>query len=392
LVVYDISDYYLYAVKLVDLSAWEERGSSWEDASGYIRSVDTIYSCDLEIKTPARQWMGRVNKYTDGKEDLDSVYTNPRNEEGLIQPDIFPDQPEVYAKRVKYGDQTYLTGLVSFERGGVLALKDQSISEIVVDENPGGTPLTNTRTVSERVGNQSPIYGYIKTPYGVFFVAQDDIYLYNGELIGLTKDDWKEVFRAISNATKQASIVWYRPDEGAVFFKLGSDVYAYYLDSKENPWREVSYAAALDGYTVKRDGTFVWWIAGGTAYKFDATATDGGTAIQSSFDTGIARIAPIGEAVRIDELYVVKGTDSTSGTLHCTLNLIYNGTTVASVTGISGEQDTKRIRLAIPTEYNGVCDSLQLIYNNKATGYETGAVEIQSIEVWGTPFPKAHNG
>jgi len=364
-------------------SLWDNKGDEWSIRSGYVLGTDTMYSIDTEVSAGKRQWLARVYRYTDGREDLDNIYTNPRNIEGLVQPDIFSDEQDIFRHRVLYGDNTFITGLISNERGSLIAFKDKAIAEIITNENPDGTIVVETRLISDRIGCSS-IKGYIQTTFGVFFNSFDDIYvLSNNGLEPLTSNDWLNVYRQVSEANKQNCIVWFRPDEQAIFFKLGSSVYAFYLKTRD--WRQVEYADTLAGFTVKRDGTFVWWKSGGTAYKFDTSETDAGTAIAVSFDTGYFPVSDKSESMRMLRAFINKNTASGSGTLGGSLYFSYEGT-VNSKTYSTLSTSSRRIPLGLPVTLNTWCDEMRMTYNPSLG--ETGTVEFGEVELHGIPFQK----
>lgn len=380
----------------VDKTEFNKMGSSWAQDSGYVYGgfdlgtyailTDTTYSHDLEISQGNRQFIGRVYKYTDAKEDLDVVYTNPRSGDGLIQPDIFSDEPDVFTNRVLWGDSSFLTSIIPTERGTILALKDRAVVEVSWNENPDGTLNFFSTIISTQVGCVSKT-GAVSTPFGQFFAGYDDIYWYTGsrQLIPLTVEDWEDVYRAISTANKLVAILWFRVEDSGVYVQFGStaidssnnDSYTYFITEKT--WRQVTYADTIAYYTVKRDNTVVWTKSDGTAYKFDTSADDAGTAIAPQWRTGYFKTFPSGVKGNLIRVHVNKHQVVSAGTLDCKLLTSYNGT-VVTTTISDVDQSLTRLRLSIPFAVNGLFDFVDIQYNENASP-ETGLVEFGEIEV-----------
>lgn len=365
----------------VDKTEFNKKGNLWGTDSGYA-PVDTTFSHDLEVAQGGRQFIGRVYKYTDAKEDLDTVFTNPRSAAyGQIQPDIFADEPDVFTNRILWGDSSYLASLLATEKGTLLALKDRAVVDVSFNENADGTLNFFSSVISTQVGCASKT-GAITTPHGQFFAGYDDIYWYNnGSLTALTLEDWQDVYAAISTANKQAAIMWFRVEDSGVYVQLSTAQYAFYIPLKT--WREISYAHAMTYYTVKRDNTVVWTKSDGTAYKFDTSSTDAGTAIPARWRTGYFKVFQSGIVGTVPEVFVNKHQTSTSGILDCIVLTKHDGT-VVTTNCLNIDQTSTRLRLPIAFPTNSMFDYIQIEYNEAVSDPadpEVGVVEFGEIEV-----------
>jgi hypothetical protein len=140
----------------------------------------------------------------------------------------------------------------------------------------------------------------------------------------------------------------------------------------------VSYADALAGYTVKRDGTFVWWKSDGTDYKFDTSSTDAGTAITVTIDTGNFRVGASNQFARIHGAYLNRNQASAVATGSMDLN--YEGT--SNLISYSSLATSKRVLMGVSPTTRQLADRLKL------THVHSGLVEVNEIEVEGHPIEK----
>ena len=374
---------------IIDNVLWSNRDTqTWEDISGYQQDIDTIFSYDIEASVADRQWLGRVYRYTDGKEDLDRVYTNPRSSEGQIQPDIFADEPDIFTNRVLWGDSTFLTTLVQSKRGGLLALKNRAIVDIGLSENPDGTLNFIPTVVSTQHGCVS-VNGAVNTEEGLFFAGYKDFFRYDGQTLKpLTLSDWFNDYNAISDANKESAIVWYRSNEFAVYVQMGTNQFVFFLATGD--WRKVSYAVKMTNFTVKRDGTVLWTGTNGRLYAFDSSSTDDGTAIIAKFRTGKMDAKNIFNAENIfgllDRVFINKNQVASSGTLDCKIHLTYDGvTTTKTFSGLT--KSTNRLLLAMAVDDSKIYDTIDIEYNSNASP-ENGVVEFNKVEVLTSPLEK----
>lgn len=361
----------------IDKTVWDNRTSEWSSLSGYTEGVATIHSYDQEINALGRQFITRVYNDTAAQDDLDRVYTNPTSGDGVVQPDIFPLEPDVFVGRAQWGDSSYITGLVETERGRIIVLKDRAVIDLGVEIDNDGTCRFRPLIVSTQDGCVSPNTGFIKTPYGIYFAGYNDFYVLDGlQLKPLARDDWGDTYTALSTANKQSSIMWYRDDEKAIFWLCGTSGFVFYLSTKD--WRQFEYAHTLTSLTTKRDGTVVW-LATSTAYAFDTSTTDAGTGIKAKWKTGDMMLTPSGTVGVFVEAFVNKSVVSSSGTLECNVKRTIDGTTTTTTLSGLTKSDT-RLLLPLGIDENRRFDFLSLEYNQNASG-ETGAVSFEDIEV-----------
>jgi hypothetical protein len=368
----------------LDKTVWDNRTNEWSTLSGYTEGVATIHSYDQEINALGRQFIARVYNDTATQDDLDRVYTNPTSGDGLVQPDIFPLEPDVFVGRAQWGDSSYITGLVETERGRILVLKDRAVIDLGVEIDNDGTCRYRPLIVSTQDGCVSPNTGFIKTPYGIYFAGYNDFYVLEGlQLKALARDDWGDTYSALATSDKQAAILWYRDDEKAIFaqFDSASNGFAFYLSTKD--WRQFEYVHQLLDYTTKRDGTVIW--LGDARYKFDANGTVGSTdlntGIWAQWDTGKTRLFETDKEGFLNKVWVWKQVVASSGTLKCDLLLTTNGSlNEIELTGLT--KSDKRLLLSPLSTDNKCFDYVQVQYNTAdLLVREVGAVEFSDIEI-----------
>lgn len=353
---------------------WQNKGSSFAKHSGYIDGVDTMYSYDLEAFFGGRSFLGRVHKYTENRDDLDVVYTNPRNEDGIIQTDVFSDEPDAFTSRVLWGDSSYITGIAANDRGRLLVLKDRAIVDFGITELSDGTIGFQPSIVSTQTGCTG-IDAYVVTPNGIFFTGYDGIYLYDGKLHDLTLDDWENVYRTILSTTKNNNIVWYRPEDKAFYAQISSIQYSFFPDKG---WRQNTYANTLASLTVKRDNTVIF-LSSGIAYKFDSNETDAGTEIPVKWKTGYMRATEYGTIGDFLDAFINKKQVASSGTLDCNIKFLIDGVEhTVSLTGL--DKSKTRLKLPISIGTNSLFDYVSIEYNVGGTP-ETGLIEFNEVEL-----------
>jgi hypothetical protein len=374
-----------YRAASFDNTWWENRGNSFEMNSGFQMDVDTMFSFDLEVAMMNRQWAARIYDYTQGKEDLDRIYTNPR-QNGVVAPDIFALEPDIFVGRVLWGDSSYITGLIPNERGRLIVLKDRAVVDMGVDEAEDGAIQFQPSAISTTIGCAS-VNGYVNTAFGIFFAGYDDIWKFDGRLSPMTAGVWEDGYRALTTAKKRACIAWFRPEDRSITFQFDgvADTFTHFLETED--WRQTQYAHKMASYTVKRDGTVYWIDTGGNVYLFDTTATDAGTAIPTKFKTGYFRCADAGAIAILRDLFINKNLVTTTGTLDVDLKLSYEGSATTTARD-SQDKSKRRLHLRLLLDVSHAFDAIAVEYNTHDTTPETGPIEIGDIEIHVLVEPK----
>jgi len=398
---------------------WNAKGGTYTDDCGYLPSTtETMYSYSTEEIVSGRRLI--ANAYVSGESQTDRqrVFTNPTGgniviNNGVVQPDIFPNEEGVYRVRVNPTVGTKINAIVPSGPDEFVILKNRGIINcrmVIVNNRPELIQMVESKDVGCTTPN-----AYAKDDSGaVFFPSYDDVYSYrNGILTALIerpdKNDWLSTYRAISPTNKEGASVVYLPELKSVLFLFGNQLNpatpnyyndlqflldkdgwksVYFGQSSGNVLRSFKYWTSLsnghvigtDTYQGNNASTFrMTWKYSGGSYIFGYL--DDASAIIPYFDTGDFFFEQDKEYA-MSEIVVNRSLTDSTVTGDLDIDVKADGTQM----GFSAVSGTNRIRmkptLAAPRRAN----KWQIIYNTDSTPNQLNSgnvYQVDSIEFHG---------
>lgn len=292
---------------------WNARGNAYAIDAGYVESpTDTMYAYSGEFISGLRHYLYNVYVASTSEIDRQRLFTNPLGgnrdiNAGVIQPDIFSNEEEIFKLRTDPTIGTKLMGVRPIGVQELLVVKDRGTLIAREITSPLGTPSLIWQLISADRGSAAFDQIAVGDNGDLYFAGYDDIHRYRqGVLENLIEDDenqndWLYTYReGISKSSKESTVIWWLP-ERVVYFDIGQtngQQFVYYIGSG---WRQVKFKVVATVATQ-----FFKWIArlqSGMAIgttndttaefkKFSDPASntyyynDGGTNIPYQIDTG----------------------------------------------------------------------------------------------------------
>ena len=232
---------------------WNARGNAYVVDAGYIETpTDTMYAYSDEITLGLRHYLTNLYIASASQIDRQNLWTNPIGgnadlNAGVVQPDIFSNEEEIFVLRAEPTVGTKITGMRSTGIEELLVLKDRGLILGRQFTAPSGNPVFAYQIISPDRGCSTLGQIAVSDDQWIYFAGYDDIHRYRQNVLqnliedASSQNDWLHTYReTISKASKESCVVWWL-SERVVYFDIGQAdgrQYAFYPD---HGWRQVKF-------------------------------------------------------------------------------------------------------------------------------------------------------